>query len=170
MNRVTTNWSSRRVLVTGASGFVGSWLVKALLAQKATVVVLIRDIDHHSELMRSGAYKQVAVVNGCLEEFGALERCINKFEIDSVFHLAAQAIIGAALRNPLPTFEANIRGTYHLLEACRLHAGLVKRVVVASSDKAYGESSRLPYTEDQPLCGRHPYDVSKSCTDLLDTS
>jgi CDP-glucose 4,6-dehydratase len=90
--------------------------------------------------------------------------------VDSVFHLAAQAIVGAALRNPLPTFEANIRGTYHLLEACRLHAGLVKRVVVASSDKAYGESAHLPYTEDQPLCGRHPYDVSKSCTDLLASS
>jgi CDP-glucose 4,6-dehydratase len=89
------------------------------------------------------------------------------YDVDSVFHLAAQAIVTTALRSPLATFESNIRGTYHLLEACRVHADLVKHVVVASSDKAYGESATLPYTEDMPLVGRHPYDVSKSCTDLL---
>jgi CDP-glucose 4,6-dehydratase len=112
----------------------------------------------------------VTVVNGCLEDYAALERAVNEHECDTVFHLAAQAIVGAALRNPLPTFEANVRGTYQLLEACRVHAGLVKAVVVASSDKAYGDHDDLPYTEEHGLIGRHPYDVSKSCTDLIATS
>jgi CDP-glucose 4,6-dehydratase len=164
------NWSGRRVLVTGATGFVGSWLVKGLVQRKAQVVALVRDLDHQSELVRSGAIRRVTVVNGCLEDFAALERAINEHEVDTVFHLAAQAIVGAALRNPLPTFEANIRGTYNLLEACRIHAGLVKAVVVASSDKAYGDHDDLPYTEQHGLIGRHPYDVSKSCTDLIATT
>jgi CDP-glucose 4,6-dehydratase len=170
MTQPAIDWSQERVFVTGASGFVGSWLVKALLAKNAHVIVLIRDLDHHSELVRSGAVEKVSIVHGCLEDFGALERAINKFEASIVFHLAAQAIVGAALRNPLPTFEANIRGTYHLMEACRIHASLVKRVVVASSDKAYGDTDDLPYRETHPLCGRHPYDVSKSCTDLIAAS
>jgi CDP-glucose 4,6-dehydratase len=170
MNSPTTPWAGRRVLVTGATGFVGSWLVKALLRRQANVVALIRDHDQHSELIRSGAIRRIAVVNGCLEDYAAIERAINEYEVDTVFHLAAQAIVGAALRSPLPTFEANIRGTYHVLEACRVHQGLVKAVVIASSDKAYGDTDRLPYTEDHPLVGRHPYDVSKSCTDLLAAS
>src|SRR5262245_18686356 len=170
MTQPAFDWSQERVFVTGASGFVGSWLVKALLAKKAHVIGLIRDLDHHSELVRSGAIEKVSIVHGCLEDFGALERAINKFEASTVFHLAAQAIVGAALRNPLPTFESNIRGTYHLMEACRIHASLVKRVVVASSDKAYGDTDELPYRETHPLCGRHPYDVSKSCTDLIAAS
>lgn len=164
------DWSQQRVFVTGASGFVGSWLVKALLEKKAHVTVLIRDLDDHSELVRSGAIAKVSVVHGCLEDFRCLERAINKFETNVVFHLAAQALVGAAVRSPLPTFEANIRGTYNLLEACRVQAGLVQRIVVASSDKAYGESKDLPYKETHPLCGRHPYDVSKSCTDLIATA
>jgi CDP-glucose 4,6-dehydratase len=164
------DWSGRRVLVTGATGFVGSWLAKALVRLDARVVVLVRDLDHQSELVRSGAIRRVSVVNGCLEDFAALERAINEHEVDTVFHLAAQAIVGAALRNPLPTFEANVRGTYNLLEACRIHAGLVKAVVVASSDKAYGDHEDLPYTEEHALIGRHPYDVSKSCTDLIATA
>jgi CDP-glucose 4,6-dehydratase len=155
------------VLVTGATGFVGSWLVKDLLRHGASVVALVRDLDHQSELVRSGAVERVSVVNGRLEDYAAVERAVNEFEVDTVFHLGAQAIVGAALRNPLPTFEANIRGTYHVLEACRVHAGLVKAVVIASSDKAYGDTDHLPYTEEHPLIGRHPYDVSKSCTDLL---
>jgi len=170
MSASSFDWALQRVFVTGASGFVGSWLVKALLAKQAHVIVLIRDLDHHSELVRSGAIDKVSIVHGCLEDFGALERAINKFEASTVFHLAAQAIVGAALRNPLPTFEANIRGTYQLLEACRIHSSLVKRVIVASSDKAYGDTENLPYRETHPLCGRHPYDVSKSCTDLLAAS
>lgn len=157
----------RRALVTGASGFVGSWLVKALLDRGAEVVALVRDMDYRGEFARSGAYRRVSIVSGRLEDYSAVERAVNEFEPDTVFHLGAQAIVGPALRNPLPTFEANIRGTYHLLEACRVHARLIRAVVVASSDKAYGDHDRLPYTEAHALVGRHPYDVSKSCTDLL---
>ena len=161
------DWAQQRVFVTGATGIVGSWLVKRLLESGAHVVVLVRDADPQSELIRSGDIAATTVVNGCLEDYGATERAINEHEPDTVFHLGAQAIVTTALRNPLPTFEANIRGSYHVLEACRVHRNLVSRVVVASSDKAYGEGASLPYTEDMPANGRHPYDVSKSCTDLI---
>ena len=166
-NHKTFSWQSRRVFITGATGIVGSWLIKELLTQGAHVVVLVRDADPQSELFRSGDIQQVFVVNGALEEFWSLERAINENEIDTVFHLGAQTIVGVAHRFPLPTFEANIRGTYNLLEACRLHIDLVQRVVIASSDKAYGEHLSLPYTEDMSLDGRHPYEVSKSCADLI---
>jgi len=146
---------------------IGSWLVKELLAQKASVVALVQDVDQQSELYRSGAIGQVSVVNGALEDFWTLERAINQHEVDTVFHLGAQTIVGTAHRFPLPTFETNIRGTYNLLEACRLHRDLIQRVVIASSDKAYGAQPHLPYTEDMPLDGRHPYEVSKSCADLI---
>lgn len=161
------NWNSSRVYVTGASGIVGSWLVKRLVAEGAYVVALIHDGDPQSELVRTGTLGRVSVVTGALEDYAVQERAINEHEIDTVFHLGAQPIVTTALRNPLPTFEANIRGTWNVLEACRVHSGLVKRVVVASSDKAYGDVPVLPYTEDMPVNGRHPYDVSKSCTDLL---
>lgn len=164
---MSDSWRERRVLVTGATGIVGSWLVKRLLQEGAYVVTLIRDWDPQSELIRSGDINRTSVVNGALEDYATLERAINGHEIDTVFHLGAQTIVGSALRNPLPTFEANIRGTYNLLEACRIHRNLVKRTVVASSDKAYGYAEILPYTEDTPLRGRHPYDVSKSCADLI---
>ena len=167
LDGVTRFWRARRVLVTGATGMIGAWLAKGLLAQGADVVALVWEADEQSELYRSGAIRRVTVVNGALEDFWALERAINRHEVDTVFHLGAQTIVGTALRFPLPTFEANIRGTYNLLEACRIHAALVKRVVIASSDKAYGEQPHLPYTEDMPLDGRHPYEVSKSCADLL---
>jgi len=160
-------WHDQRVLVTGATGIVGSWLTRALVEKGAYVVTLIRDWDPQSELIRTGLVNETHVVNGSLEDFATLERAVNEHEVDTVFHLGAQTIVGTALRNPLPTFEANIRGSYHLLEACRIHAKMVKRIVVASSDKAYGQSAELPYTEDMPLQGRHPYDVSKSCVDLI---
>lgn len=164
---IVTSWTSRRVLVTGATGIVGSWLVRQLVDDGAFVVALIRDMNPQSELIRSGLWTRITVVNGALEDYSAVERAVVEHDIDSVFHLAAQAIVTTALRSPLATFESNIRGSYNLLEACRVHSDVVKRVVVASSDKAYGESPTLPYTEDMPLDGRHPYDVSKSCTDLL---
>lgn len=160
-------WSDKRVFVTGATGMVGACLVKELLAQGAYVTALVRDADPQSELFRSKAIEKVHVVNGALEDFGALERGINEHEVDTVFHLGAQTIVGTARRFPLATFEANVRGTYNLLEACRLHQSLVKRIVVASSDKAYGDQVRLPYTEETPLQGQYPYDVSKSCGDLI---
>jgi CDP-glucose 4,6-dehydratase len=161
------NWKECRAFITGASGIVGSWLAKRLIKEGTYVVGLIHDADPQTELFRAGDINRIAVINGALENYASLERAINEHEIDTVFHLGAQPIVNTALRNPLPTFETNIRGTWNLLEACRTHACLVQRIVVASSDKAYGEAERLPYVEDMPANGRHPYDVSKSCTDLL---
>ncbi len=163
-------WRNRRVFVTGATGLVGSWLVRRLVEAEAYVVPLIRDYDPQSQLMRSGVVQRTAVINGSLENYADLERAICVHEIDTVFHLGAQTIVGTALRSPLATFEANVRGTYNLLEACRVQSAGVKRVIVASSDKAYGNGNALPYTEDMPPLGRFPYDVSKSCADLITQS
>ena len=164
---VVMDWSQTRVFITGATGMVGSSLVQRLLRHSAFVVVLVQDWDTQSELLRSGDINRVNVVSGSLEDISALRRAVLKFEVDTVFHLGAQTIVGTAQRNPLETFEANIRGTYQLLEVCREQGDLVQRILVASSDKAYGDSAVLPYTEDMPLQGLHPYDASKSCTDLL---
>ncbi|MGI8497665.1 MAG: NAD-dependent epimerase/dehydratase family protein [Gemmatimonadaceae bacterium] len=160
-------WSGRRVLVTGATGLIGSWLVRDLIAGGADVVALVLDANPQSELFRSGDIARVAVVNGMLEDYRAVERAVALHEVDTVFHLGAQTLVGVAHRSPLATFEANIRGTYNLLEACRTHRSHVERVIIASSDKAYGEGETLPYTETMPLRGTHPYEVSKSCADLL---
>jgi CDP-glucose 4,6-dehydratase len=163
-------WRERRVFVTGATGIVGSWLVRELLAHGASVAVLVRDADPQSELLRSGDVQRCTVFNGTVEDLWTLERAISLHESEYVFHLAAQTIVGVAHRNPFTTFETNIRGTYNVLEATRIHASLVRGVIVASSDKAYGEVDSLPYVESMPLRGRHPYEVSKSCTDLIATS
>lgn len=160
-------WQNRRVLVTGASGLVGTWLVRSLLAKGSDVVAMVHNPDPQSEFFRSDDYKHTSLVHGELEDILFLERTINKYEIESVFHLAAQPIVGVAHRAPLQTFEANIRGTYNLLEVCRQHHDLVKRIVVASSDKAYGTQPVLPYTEEMSLAGRYPYEVSKSCSDMI---
>ena len=162
-----TYWLNTPVLVTGATGTVGSWMCSELLDRGAHVVALIKDADPQSQLIRSGNINRITVVNGNLEDFWTVERAINEHDIQVVVHLGAQAIVGAALRSPLPTFESNIRGTYNVLEACRVHADRVKSVVVASSDKAYGDHETLPYMEDSPLMGRNPYDVSKTCADLI---
>ncbi len=167
LGRMSFNWHGKRVLVTGASGIVGSWLVRELLARRAYVVALVHHADPQSELLRSGLVKQTAVINGALEDEHCIGRAINKHEVDTVFHLGAQPIVGVAQRAPLQTFETNIRGTYLLLDACWQMRSLVQRVVIASSDKAYGEQPNLPYREDMPLQGRYPYEVSKSCADLL---
>ncbi len=160
-------WNGKSVFVTGATGILGSWLVKRLLAEKANVIILKRDHVPNSELERSGAIRNVTIVHGSLEDYWTVERTLNEYEIDTCFHLAAQAIVQTSNRSPLPTFEANIRGTWNLLEAMRHHT-LIKRIVVASSDKAYGDSQKLPYKEDtHSLAGLHPYDASKSCCDLL---
>jgi CDP-glucose 4,6-dehydratase len=166
-SRQNNFWQNRSVAVTGATGLVGSALTAELLRSGAIVSVLVRDADPQSELLRSGNIQRCTVVNGALEDARAVERMIVDNECDTVFHLGAQALVGSALRSPVPTFESNIQGTWHILEACRLHSSLVKRVLFASSDKAYGSSEILPYTEDMPLQGLHPYDVSKSCSDLL---
>lgn len=163
-------WAQRRVLVTGATGIVGSWVVKALLKRGAYVVGLVLDMDEHSDLCRSGVIKRVHVVNGNIEDFRTVERAVIMHECDSIIHLAAQAIVGVGQRSPLATFETNVRGTWNILEVCRLHADLIKRAVVASSDKAYGDQEQLPYTEDMPLLGKQPYEASKTCADIVTQS
>ena len=163
-------WGDKRVLVTGASGMVGSWLTRWLAESGAYTVAFIADSDPQSELMRSGTINNVNVVNGRLENYDDIERAINNHEVDSIFHLGAQPIVGAADRAPRHTFESNIQGTWNLLDACRTLSPLVKRIVVASSDKAYGTQPVLPYTEDMSMNGDHPYEVSKSCTDLISTT
>jgi CDP-glucose 4,6-dehydratase len=163
-------WIRRRVFVTGASGLLGSALVEELVLRGAKVTCLLRDWVPDSRLFGEDLIGRVDVVRGELEDLTVLLRAINEYEIDTVFHLGAQTIVGTASRSPLSTFEGNIRGTWNVLEACRLCPRLVERVIVASSDKAYGEHEVLPYTEDAPLQGRFPYDVSKSCADLISFS
>lgn len=158
-------FSGRRILVTGGEGFTGSWLTRRLVEQGAEVTVLLAGYRRQSLFVASGLIDQVTVATGRLEDFQELESLLRNGRIESVFHLAAMSLEGMAFENPLLAFESNIRGTYNLLEACR--RAKVERVIIASSDKAYGESDRLPYTEDLTLAGRHPYDVSKSCADLL---
>jgi CDP-glucose 4,6-dehydratase len=160
-------WTDRSVLVTGATGFIGSWLTARLVEEGANVVALVAEVDPRSHFVRGGIASKVTSVPGVLEDPGAVARAIVGQEVDTVFHLGAQTIVGAAGIDPVGTFEANIRGTYLLLDACRRAPGLVRRVVVASSDKAYGPVPELPYTESTPLHGVQPYEVSKSCTDLL---
>jgi CDP-glucose 4,6-dehydratase len=155
----------RIVFITGAYGMLGSWLVKALLVRGARVVVLKRDEVRNSALTMEGTEAHCTVVRGDLVDAPTIERAVGEYQVDTVFHLAAQTIVGTANRSPASTFDSNIRGTWTLMEACRLHA--VERVVVAASDKAYGPHERLPYREDFPLQPRYPYDVSKAATDLI---
>ncbi len=159
-------WLDRPTLVTGATGLIGPWVVRRLLDAGAEVVCLVRDWVPRSELVRSGLWDEVTVVRGEITDQALLERVLGEYEVDTVIHLAAQTIVGIANRNPISTFESNIKGTWVLLEACR-RSPRVRQVVLASSDKAYGDQKVLPYTEDAPLEGRHPYDVSKSCADLI---
>lgn len=159
-------WQDRPVFVSGASGLLGSWLVRRLVRSGADVVCLVRDWVPQSELVRSGLLDRVKVVRGDVRDQETVERSLGEYEIYTVLHLAAQTIVGIANRNPISTFESNVAGTWTLLEACR-RSPLVKEIVVASSDKAYGHHEQLPYHEDAPLRGRHPYDVSKSCADLI---
>ena len=162
----TAFWQDRPVIVTGATGLLGGCLVRRLLGAGADVVCLVRDWVPHSELVRGGSLEHAKVVRGDVGDRDVVERALGEYEIDTVIHLAAQTIVGVAGRNPLSTFESNIRGTWTVLDACR-RSPFVKQIVVASSDKAYGERADLPYSEDAPLVGRHPYDVSKSCADLI---
>jgi CDP-glucose 4,6-dehydratase len=164
---VTTGlWKSRPTLVTGGTGLLGGSLVRRLLGQGAELICLVRDWVPQCELVHTGLIEQVKVARGDVCDQALVERVLGEYGIATVFHLAAQTIVGVANRNPVSTFESNIRGTWTVLEACR-RSVLVKQVVVASSDKAYGAQPRLPYDESTPLQGTHPYDVSKSCSDLL---
>jgi CDP-glucose 4,6-dehydratase len=159
-------WRDRPVLVTGCTGLLGSWLTQTLVEAKADIVGLVRDDVPQSQLVRSGTIHSIRVARGDVTDYATMERVLNEYEIDTVFHLAAQTIVGIANRAPLSTFETNIRGTWITLEAAR-RSPTVTRILVASSDKAYGTQPVLPYTEDMPLQGEHPYDVSKSAVDLI---
>jgi len=157
--------SRRRVLVTGGHGLLGGWLIRALLAGGASVVAVRRDEPAASALAMLGLADRVDVVSGDICEDGLVARALNEYDVEDVFHLAAQTLVGTANRSPQSTFETNIRGTWIVLEACRRHR--VASVIVASSDKAYGRQARLPYTEGQSLSPTFPYDVSKAAADLL---
>lgn len=159
-------WKDRNVFITGCTGLLGSWMTESLYRKGANVVGLIRDLVPGSNLNELGCWDKINIVRGEVEDYPLLERALNEYEIDTVFHLAAQTIVSIANRAPLSTFDSNIKGTWNLLEACR-RVETVKRVVAASSDKAYGYHEQLPYTEGAALQGRHPYDVSKSCADLI---
>lgn len=164
---VGTFWRSRSVLVTGVTGLVGGWLVKELLERGAQVSGLVVVADTSSELYRSGDVHKINVISGDLSSYKQVSRAVSQSEPQTIIHLGAQTIVGTALRDPLTTFKANIEGTWNVLEAARRMSEKVTSVVVASSDKAYGTSDSLPYIEGQPLRGAGPYDVSKSCTDLI---
>jgi CDP-glucose 4,6-dehydratase len=159
-------WHGRNVFVTGSGGFLGAWMLKELRARGAFIVGLQRDQPGEASQSLHRDAQPDFVVQGRLEDYECLVRALNEYKIETVLHLAAQPIVGIAYRNPRATFEANIRGTWNLLDACR-EISTVKRIVVASSDKAYGNAERLPFDESMPLLGRHPYDVSKSCADLI---
>jgi CDP-glucose 4,6-dehydratase len=159
-------WQDRPTFVTGGTGLVGSWLVRRLVGAGADVICLVRDWVPQSELVRQGWIEQIKVARGDVRDRDLLERILGEYEIATVLHLAAQTIVPIANRNPISTFETNVAGAWNLLEACR-RSPSVEQIVVASSDKAYGRQEKLPYDEDTPLQGEHPYDVSKSCADLI---
>ena len=163
---IVTFWQDRPTFVTGATGLLGSWLARRLLDFGADVTCLVRDWVPQSELVRAHLIDRVKVIRGDVCDQALLERALVEYEINTVFHLAAQTIVTIANRNPISTFESNIQGTWTLLEACR-HSPKVKQIIIASSDKAYGDQDQLPYNESTPLQGQHPYDVSKSCADLI---
>jgi CDP-glucose 4,6-dehydratase len=157
----------KKIFITGASGLVGSWLVKEMLNSNCDITCLIRDSVPGSMFFSEGLDKKVTIARGELESLRDVERAINEYEPEAVIHLGAQAIVGTANNSPVGTFNSNIAGTWNVLEACRLHDKTVKSIVIASSDKAYGEQERLPYTEDSPLNAANPYDASKACADIL---
>ncbi len=159
-------WRDRSVFVTGATGLLGSWLVSQLLETGSNVVCLVRDWVPQCEPVHNRRIEQVNTVRGDITDRTLLERVLGEYEVEVVFHVAAQAIVGIANRDPASTFSTNVEGTWNLLEACR-RSPKVSSIVIASSDKAYGDQEHLPYTETTPLLGRHPYDVSKSCGDMV---
>ena len=162
----TSFWQDRPVLVTGSTGLLGGWLVKRLISSGADIVCLIRDWVPQSEIVHARLLEQIKVVRGDIFDRALLERILGEYEIETVFHLAAQTIVSIANRNPVSTFQTNIGGTWSILEACR-RSPKINSIIIASSDKAYGDQEVLPYDETTPLQGRHPYDVSKSCADLI---
>ena len=159
-------WKSKNVFVTGADGFIGGWIAKTLVENGANVIVVVRDLKIKNSLDVHDIRDKLTVVQGDIIDYLLMQRIMNEYSVEYVFHLAAQALVQIATNSPLSTFESNIKGTWCILEAARLTKSL-KGVIVASSDKAYGDQEKLPYTEDQPLNGLYPYDASKACTDIL---
>ena len=162
-------WKNLPVLVTGADGFIGSWIAKELIEQGANVFTIVRDIKKQSNIDVLKLRNKISIVHGDLVNFDVCNRVVKEYEICVCFHIAAQAIVGTANISPLSTFESNIKGTWNILESARL-SKFIKGVVVASSDKAYGVQKKLPYTEESPLLGLYPYDASKACADILSRS
>jgi CDP-glucose 4,6-dehydratase len=159
-------WKDRNVFITGCTGLLGSYLSEELVNKGANLIGLVRDNVPKSNLCLSGVINNMTVVKGEVEDYFLIERIMNEYEIEIVFHLAAQTIVGISNTSPMSTFKSNIEGTWNVLEAAR-RVKRIKGVIVASSDKAYGEQDKLPYYEDAPLKGYFPYDVSKSCADLI---
>ena len=160
------NWKGMNVLVTGADGFIGSHIAKALVDKGTNVTTIVRDVKKTSNLDVLNLRNKVNIIHGDLVNFHDCERTINEYDVEFIFHIAAQAIVGPANRSPLSTFESNIKGTWNILEACRL-SKTAKGLIVASSDKAYLQQKKLPYTEESPLNGYYPYDASKACAEIL---
>jgi len=164
------NWKGKNVLVTGADGFIASWIAKELVDRQAHVITIVRDIKKpRISLDLLGIRDKMTVIQGDILDYALVQRVFNEYSVDTCFHLAAQAIVGVANASPISTFESNVKGTWTVLEAAR-NSEKVERVVVASTDKAYGDQKKLPYTEDMPLLGIYPYDASKVCTDVLSRS
>lgn len=159
-------WKGKNVFVTGADGFIAGWIAKRFVDEGAVVTIIVRDYKSESSLDTLGFRHKVHIVHGDIIDTHLMQRILNEYAIEYVYHLAAQAIIGPANRNPLSTFESNIKGTWNILEAAR-NTNTIKGVIIAASDKVYGDQEKLPYTEDQPLLGLYPYDASKVCADVL---
>lgn len=159
-------WKNKKILITGYEGFLGSHLTNALLKHGARIWGL--DIRTHRKqtILSSKELNKINIIKGSVENYSLIYKIIKKNNIEFIFHLAAQSLVGPALKDPRKTFSTNIRGTWNILESCR-NSRKVKAIIIASSDKAYGIKSKLPYKEDSSLAGCHPYDVSKSCADLL---
>jgi CDP-glucose 4,6-dehydratase len=163
-------WLDVAVLVTGAQGFIGCWLAERLLDEGARVVVPRRDVHPASRFLTERIHERCRLVDADIRDYEALVRILDEHGVRAVFHLAAQPIVGIANRSPLSTYESNIRGTFTLLEACRATPATddpIQRIVVASTDHAYGTHETLPYREDFVLKPAYPYDVSKACTDMI---
>lgn len=159
-------WKSKNVLVTGFEGFVGSNLTKQLLSRDAHVVGLDIKIHRKGTILDKTDYNNMVVVKGSVCNYGLVKKLIDRYKVEVVFHLAAESLVGDCQKDPARALSTNIRGTWSVLEACR-HSSSITSIAVASSDKAYGNQDVLPYRENMPLQGKHPYDVSKSCADLI---
>jgi len=160
------NWKKENIFITGGDGFIGAWLAKAFTERGANVIILVRNLEKEFTYKVFNLEDKTTQVQGDLADTQLLERVLRDYSISSCFHLAAQSIVGIADQSPVPTFESNIRGTWNLLEACR-NMNTLKRIIVASTDKAYGQQKKLPYTEKSPLLGLYPYHASKACEDII---